>query len=467
MAKIVDLTYKNRDHMTLRSASSRKDSQEVPVDPNSAMSKALTNPLVLDLIFGNLGLPDLKTSRLVCREWNDVGATFLGKRALLQVNKLFSYEGSEPAKMTTVNEKLIRRLLISEKFDSSIPTNKKTEVMIRALTHVEKVSELTSEIKFLVTQKEFISAFLEGIRLLGSTKIEHVGIFRFWRGHSVNTIPAQEYQKLPPQSSLTSLKFEALSDFQHDGNEFRPLIQIWLDCAPNLTSLDIATTFYPNLDGCTSLKVLKFKLVKCYNEHYRHLNVTMMLSQVKNSLIKLELDHSMHNYVASEQIQTAEEVPVMSELTSLAIHAVDVYKIGIGFEAEYNIFFFTCDITTTVLDWMPLWTSAAINRFMKPFEMWDLERVNVSVEVKESALLIDALQAISVLKGVKKVQFGVPYIHNTMDNIFDIFQDVILHIGSFKSVGITINELAPEIVERLQLIGEASGAPIHFIGRSE
>ncbi|XP_035714409.1 uncharacterized protein LOC110858262 isoform X2 [Folsomia candida] len=310
MAKIVDLTYKNRDHMTLRSASSRKDSQEVPVDPNSAMSKALTNPLVLDLIFGNLGLPDLKTSRLVCREWNDVGATFLGKRALLQVNKLFSYEGSEPAKMTTVNEKLIRRLLISEKFDSSIPTNKKTE-------------------------KEFISAFLEGIRLLGSTKIEHVGIFRFWRGHSVNTIPAQEYQKLPPQSSLTSLKFEALSDFQHDGNEFRPLIQIWLDCAPNLTSLDIATTFYPNLDGCTSLKVLKFKLVKCYNEHYRHLNVTMMLSQVKNSLIKLELDHSMHNYVASEQIQTAEEVPVMSELTSLAIHAVDVYKIGDFFNEKH------------------------------------------------------------------------------------------------------------------------------------
>ncbi|OXA44020.1 uncharacterized protein LOC110858026 [Folsomia candida] len=540
MAKVVDLTDKNRHPMTLRSASSREDSEKVPVDFNTAMSKALQNPLVLDAIFANLGLPDLKTSRLVCKEWADVGATFLGKRALLQVNKLFSYEDSETAKMAPVNDKLMRRLIISDKFDSSIPTNKKADVITRAITHVDNVSRLTREIKFLVSRKEFVPAFLEGIRMLGSTRIEHMGIFRAWGGGSIDTIPANAYEKLPSQPCLTSLKFQALSDFQHrvaDCNEFRPLIQVWLDSAPNLTSFDVATPFNPNLEACTSLKVLKFKLLKCCDSHYRQINVTKMLTQVKDSLIELELCHSVHDYVPLQQIQTADEVPVMSNLTSLTIHAAKVYEIGdffnenhfpklrsfsvrngfkpssllthvnlwsrhrgvhslelimdhyawevqefggkmidlfpsvkeFDFRMDLTFFTFPCDISVPFLQGEPVWTSAAIYRFMIPFQMWDLKRVNISLRLLDSALMIDALKAISVLKGVKRVQFIFPYIYDKRANNFStsFVQDVILHSGPFKSVEITINELAPEIVERVQLQIQASGAPIHFVGRSE
>ncbi|OXA43936.1 uncharacterized protein LOC110858178 [Folsomia candida] len=540
MAKVVDLTSKNRHPMTLRSASSREDSKEVPVDLNTAMSKALQNPLVLDLIFSNLGLPDLKTSRLVCPEWADVGTTFLGRRALLHLNKLFSYEGSEPAKMTPVNDKLMRRLLISDKFDSSIPTNKKADVITRALAQVDGVSELTREITFLVGQKELVLAFLKGIRMLGSTNIQHVAIIRAWKADSVDSIPPQAIQLLPPQPNLTSLKFQIHSDFQYDRTtgckEFQPLLQIWLNSAPNLTSLDVATSFYPNLEACTSLIVLKFKFLKCCDEHYRHLNVTKMLTQVKDSLIELELCHYVTDYVSLQQIQPAEEVPVMSRLTSLTIHAEKVYEIHdfynekrfpklrsislrTGFQPssllkhlnlwiphrgvksvtlildyyswevqefggkminlfpsvkEFDLrmgltcFAFPLHLPEMFLEGEPVWRSTAIQRFMEPFQMWDLKRVNVSLRLPESALLINALQAISVLKGVKRVQFFFRCIYNTRVNFSaSLVQDVILHSGAFKSVEITIHEMAPEIVEQLQLIVEASGAPIRFIGRSE
>ncbi|XP_021962357.1 uncharacterized protein LOC110858030 isoform X1 [Folsomia candida] len=518
------------------------DSKKMNVGPNV---EPLKISLILEAIFSNLDLPELKTSRLVCREWDKVGVTLLGKMALLHVNKLFSSEASEPAEMTPVNDKLILRLFISDKFDSSIPEDKKTELMTRALTLVEKVSDLTREIKFLVGQKEFVPAFLEGIRMLGSTKIKHVGIFRAWGDNSVDTIPAQAYGELPPQSSLTSLKFEALSNNQPDAtknvqydpvvycSELLPLIKIWLDSAPNLTSLDVATSFNPNLEACTKLEVLKFKLFRCCDEHYRDLNVTEMLTQVKDSLIELELCHSVRTYESMKHIQL-EEVPVMLKLTSLTIHAVEVYEIGdffneknfpeltsislrngfppssllthlnmwtqhgrvhsltldMGSDAsnvqefggemvdlfpsvkaldlrlDMKVFNIT-DITPPVRDdWIPLWTPASIRRFMEPFQIWDLQRVNVSVEVNASALLIDALQAISLLKGDKKVQFDFTWIDDTSDNFSDRVQDMITHSETFKRVEIKIN-MAPDIVERLQRIVEASGAPIHFIGKSE
>ncbi|OXA64451.1 uncharacterized protein LOC110856651 [Folsomia candida] len=538
MARVPDITDKNRDQIMLRRPAFSPKGRSFKgfnlkkglVDTNAARSRALKNPLVLDLIFGNLGLPDLKTSRLVCREWADVGAIVLGKRAFLQVNQLFSCEWFKPVEMAPVNDKLIRRVLISDKFDSSIPTYMKTGVITIALTQVAKLSQLTREIKFLVSQKEFVPAFLEGIRILGSTKIQHVGIFSAWKRDIASTIPAEACQNLPPQPSLTSLKFEALSHLQHDlitgCNEFQPLIQVWLDAAPNLTSLDVVTSFYPNLEACTSLRVLKFKLIMCCNEHYPHLNlanVTKMLAQVKDSLVKLELCHRVNDYDSMQQIQSAEEVPVMSKLTSFAIDAGEVYQVRDFYNEEHfpklrsfsvqkglklfshlnlwsrhrgvhslvliidyvseeqefvgkmvdlfpavkefdlrldlTVLTFTGDMTTTMFYYEPSWTSAAIHQFMKPFQMWDLERVNVSVEVQESALLIDALQAISVLKGVKRVQFCFPCKDNTMDNFSATFQDVILHCRTFKSVEITRSEfrVEPEIVEQMQLMIEASG----------
>lgn len=68
-----------------------------------------------------------------------------------------------------------------------------------------------------------------------------------------------------------------------------------IDSAPNLTCLDVETPFYPDLEGCKNLKVLKFHFVKC--DHHTisdcpDLNlgsVMKMLTQVKDSLIELVL----------------------------------------------------------------------------------------------------------------------------------------------------------------------------------
>ncbi|XP_035714097.1 uncharacterized protein LOC118438271 [Folsomia candida] len=89
------------------------------------MSNPLLNPVVLDLVFARLSIPELKQVRFVCREWSDVSATVLGKRTFLKANKLFRYDGTNLSRPAAVAENLIRRLRIhsdSSHFHPSIPT---------------------------------------------------------------------------------------------------------------------------------------------------------------------------------------------------------------------------------------------------------------------------------------------------------------------------------------------------------
>ncbi|XP_035712332.1 uncharacterized protein LOC110855752 isoform X2 [Folsomia candida] len=511
---------KNLHNMKLQSTSSgegRNFPNFARVNANNAISKAIRNPLILDAVFANLDLPDLKTSRLVCYDWADVASTLLGKCAYLHVNKLFSYKPSKFDEVPPVSDKLMRRLLISDKFDRSIRSKKKkSEVITKAITELPKLFELIREIKLVTPKKEFVFVFLRGMISLGTTKVQRVDILSAWKGDKVYTIPA--YGKLSPQPNLTSLRFHVVCEFRFIGitgyEEFQPVIQIWTDSAPNLTTLDIAAPLYPNLEGCKSLKVLKLRCLTRFMHCPPSLSLgklTDMLGQVKDSLIELEL------YVRAStlEMEPVKGGPVMSKLTTLSIHATNSYRILNFFGEDHfpklkTLRVHSCYGDLSFFSFLNLWrrhrgvkslsltldfiesgeefggqvvnlfpavkefrlnmnmknvqlnSNLTINRIFEPFQTLDLERVNILVDgLNQSTVVINVLKAMSALKGIKSVRFLNT---NIVESEFSPrIHGLILLSRGFKRVEISGHE-DPEILERMRPIFEASGAPINFTG---
>lgn len=298
---------------------------EVETSENVAMSTALLNPIVrtylicnsssflcspfhvefshhfyqvLEAIFGHLDVPDLKTTRLVCRDWNELGTTVLGKQSCLHVTPIFCYHTSDLHLIAPIHPKLMRNVIISSEFDASIHLKKTAAVIAKGFTILP---EFTGEIKFYARQRKFIRAFLDGMTMLKSTKIRAILIYM----HETNANECfderqiQACRKLPVQTSLTSLHF----DISHDTgrtNGVQTALQVLIDSAPNLTHLFVNATFYPNLEGCQNLKFLKFYFIQFIFGYVNCAHATCpdfklgavikMLEQVKDSLIELELD---------------------------------------------------------------------------------------------------------------------------------------------------------------------------------
>ncbi|XP_021959841.2 uncharacterized protein LOC110855744 [Folsomia candida] len=481
---------------------------------DDAMSKIFRNPLILDVIFAKLDLPDLKTCRLVCHDWNDVGVNFLAKRAFLHANKLFPSKFDE---VPPVSDKLMRHLLISDSFDQSIQSDEeKTEVITKAVT---KVSESTREIRFVPAQKEFIPPFLERMRTLGSTRVQRIDILSAWeRDTDDSIIPPETYQKLPPQVNLTSLGLRFLPSFLYPRttscDEFQPLVQIWLDAAPNLTTLAISASLYPNLEGCKSLKVLKLECMAHFVHYPGNLNLTKltdMLEQVKDSLIELDL----HISSSTEEMEPVTGGPIMSKLTTLSIHATDGNEILDFFDEDHFPQLKTLHVQdihedSSISSFLDLWRRhrgvqsltltmnlfedfedeefeeeivdlfpavkefnlvltdidfdgiPTLSEITEPFKTWDLERVSVHVDgVSKTSELMDVLKAMSGLKGAKSAQFWAVYIKEDQFSVH--IQDLIMFSKGFKKVEI-FGGVVPEIMERMRAVFEASGAPIDFTG---
>lgn len=248
---------------------------------------------ILDHILALLNLTDLKMCRLVCRNWAEVGGSLLGKRTFFPVTQLFRYNGSNLYQATPVTQNLMRCITISDKFDPSVPTSKKATVITKIFTDLPHLSQFTREIRFLVNQTEFATAFVNGMRKLdkSATKIQQIDIFVSWIP-SIEEYPAYT-EKLPFLTSLTSIKFVLHGLTRQTGVDvhgFQPLLQTLLDSAPNLTTLNVVSPYYPNLEGCKNLKDLDFCLMR--SGHSRNLDMVDaigMLVQVKDSLIELKL----------------------------------------------------------------------------------------------------------------------------------------------------------------------------------
>ncbi|XP_021961515.1 uncharacterized protein LOC110857211 [Folsomia candida] len=514
--------------MKLRSSSS--------LEKTIVISKALRNPLILNLIFAKLNTTNLRTARLVCREWGDVGAGLLGKRTALNVNKLFRYDGTKLYLQTHVAENFMRRISISDRFYPSVPIEKMANVITKVFTDLAHVFQVTREIYFRVSQRETATAFVNGLRKLNktTTNIQKISVSVYWKqpiSHGRGVYSAYT-KKLPILTNLTSIEFSICWDIlreNFDVHGFQPLLQALMDSAPNLNSLDVSSNFFPNFEGCKNLKVLNFRLIRQapYKVPNRDLVAAIgMLAQVKDTLIEMGLSSHVSGDVMPRKWQSL-DVPVMSKLTSLSIHPTAIYMcqdflnenhlpalkdLFLGFSnrsaaliasPHLNLWKRHSGVKSLKLELDGRWLKNAngiglqivrlfpsvkklevgmawkdvinnkylevnkeeVKQIMTPYRNWDLEEASVRFDgVNASSVLMTVLENMTTWRGVKSANFR--YAGITQDDFSASIEDLILHSRGFKSVkiGSCRRDVVPEILEVIQPILAASGAPIQVTG---
>ncbi|XP_035711734.1 uncharacterized protein LOC118437065 [Folsomia candida] len=208
---------------------SSKDDGGDSFNNNNAVTKVLRNPLILNLIFARLSVPDLKSSRLVCHDWLDISTGFLAKRTSLHVNKLFRYDDSSKlVDLAPVNDKLVQRIRFCNNFLPSVPTNKTNEVISDA------------------------------VRMLNFARVRHITVFITNNNVVTGSSVVRACQKLPILPNLTSLKFKVNPYVTHGTLQVlnaAHLLNLFVDAGPNLTSLNVAGALYPNLGGVKTSKL--------------------------------------------------------------------------------------------------------------------------------------------------------------------------------------------------------------------
>ncbi|XP_035713604.1 uncharacterized protein LOC118438032 [Folsomia candida] len=314
-------------------------------------------------------------------------------------------------------------------------------------------------------------------------------------------------KKLPVQTNLTSIEFKVyrLSRKRSLGfHAFQPLLQILLDSAPNLTSLDVISPFYPNLEGCKKLKVLKF--MPYVFQNFDLAAEIGMLAQVKESLIEMELRYVGDKMIEMPRQSQNLDVPVMSKLVSLTIYPPIMYLFqdffhedhlpalkslilttkyfrSAGFESHLNLWKRHRGVQSIKLQLDSLtqmdanalgrqivglfpsvkkfelisylgWTNSiqGINQMMTPYQNWNLEEGNVFGDgINASSTFFAVLENMAKWKGVKRVHFK--YQRSTRDAFFAAIKDLNLQSRGFKSVKISdynrITITDPEILEVL------------------
>ncbi|XP_035700884.1 uncharacterized protein LOC118433251 [Folsomia candida] len=380
----------------------------------------------------------------------------------------------------------------------------------------EHVSQSTRQIHFDIEQIKFVTSFVNGMRKLGDLpNLEHISISVFWMG-GIGVYPA--YKKLPLLTNLTSLTFHLNGHVQQASYGFQPLLQILIDSAPNLTSLNVRSSSYPNLEGCKkNLKVLKFVLVKPAPSFLLDFNPAIkMLAEVKDSLIEMEFRDEIPAMLHSHNLEEL-DVPVMSKMTSVTIHPAATYLFPDFFNEDHlprleSLFLSVTNrseglaLSPHLNLWKPhggvkslklqlgevdaneigrqivaLFPSVTkfelisslgcnnsvlgINQMMPPYQKWDLEEALVSWEgVHTADTLVAVLKNMAAWKGDKSIEFTSTWVMK--DDFFPSIKDLIVHSTGFKSVQISGGYwgVVPEILAVIQPILEGSGAPIRITG---
>lgn len=211
--------------------------------------------------------------------------------------------------MTSVNDKLKRRIRIFGVFPPFIPANKTIDLFNNIITSIPNLSKSTCEIHFFVTQNKFAIAFLNWIAGFSTTNVQHVAI-------SISQEPGireqedqiEEYPKLPIIANLTSITFQPYRRGQIEGpHGLETFLQVLIDSAPNLTSLNVCGTFCPNLAGCKKLNVLifhfkQFPRIGPATRQFNLATIIEMLAQVKDSLTEMTLHYDGNSIFNRAQV---------------------------------------------------------------------------------------------------------------------------------------------------------------------
>ncbi|XP_035708178.1 uncharacterized protein LOC110850285 isoform X2 [Folsomia candida] len=277
-----------------------------------AMNKALLNPVILHKVFCSLDTPTLKSVRLVCTLWAEVGATILGKQGRLPFSTPPTCE-----ELTSFNPKLARNIeLLFRKIikchcidDCSCPPN---------------LTNLPSNFVIILPQ---ISDKLETLELLGVKTFEPLqeiwSTYHFARLTHISIIANGVYldKMTPPAQVSPSCREPSSKDFMST------ICHNLVNSAPNLEEIDLKANFYWDLTACGKLKTFQVKHYSWGGVQSEIYEMTKMLESCGHSLETLTLDY-LGSYNGPIELDLH-----FPNLTHLRLHATHVYSV----EASVNI----------------------------------------------------------------------------------------------------------------------------------
>ncbi|OXA54844.1 hypothetical protein Fcan01_10222 [Folsomia candida] len=333
-----------------------------------ASTKALMNPLVLNLVFSYMDAPTLKSARSVCTLWADLGAAFLGE----QVTVTFRTEhccrkktSKSSKELASLHPKLARSILLIM-FPSpcgwvSLPKNLTTNLP-QISNHIV-ILDVMMISKFIPTLEQmWRTHHFPNLGLLTLTviliKVDHrdtsededdnSGHFivdEDNHGHFAHSIDQDDEESddaveivvvapkipqfltLPNLRSLKIVVREQNENGQDDG--ISSICQRLLNSAPNILHVDIDASFYPDFTPCEKLKVLSYTFVQYFDdwaeadEFVDTSELAGMLDTCRNSLSGLSLScpHDWENFAPGTFV-------LPSSPTLMVMHIEEMYPLG-------------------------------------------------------------------------------------------------------------------------------------------
>ncbi|XP_035713638.1 uncharacterized protein LOC118438051 isoform X2 [Folsomia candida] len=261
--------------------------------------KALFNPLILYNVFSSLDTPTLKSVRLVCTLWADVGTTFLGKQALLTYS--IPPNPRNCKELTSFNPELARNIALQFYKDTKCCYN-------YPCTCPPNVTNLPPNFVLILPE---ISDKLETLKFSNLQAFELVQeiwcIFNFSNlTHLWITVNGKEHGRKvpPPPPQVETAEFRPLPNLKAFFLEISPICrEYWskgvmtfcqnlVNSAPHLEEVDLTANFYLDMKACGKLKNLRFNYDARSGLQFKTGEMTKMLESCRDSLESLTLDHT-------------------------------------------------------------------------------------------------------------------------------------------------------------------------------
>ncbi|XP_035712385.1 uncharacterized protein LOC110855760 isoform X1 [Folsomia candida] len=255
-------------------------------------TKALLNPLILHKVFCSLDVPTLKSVRLVCTLWADVGATYLGKKGrftLSAESDLTSFLPSLDTDLAKNVHLLFRRCVC---YDICKCPPDLTNLLSNFVLLLPQISDQLETLRFF-----HVNAFEPLQEIWSSYDFRNLTQILI----KVNGLCLDKRAPPPP----TMAKFRALPNLKVFHVEMWPevrnsllmtvvttIFQNLVNSAPNLEDFYLDAMFYLDLTPCGKLKTFRHNYFSMAGFQLQIPEMTKMLASCRNSVENLTLENA-------------------------------------------------------------------------------------------------------------------------------------------------------------------------------
>lgn len=298
-----------------------------------------------------MDLSTVKDIRLVCQDWADVGASFLGRCAFLNPYKIFQNQDPShivPASSFIFNPKLGRHLQISatKSLDDEILSAKASN-FLNLCFHVNRFTTDVTLVVDKFTCLQFVEALIRHeFPYLRSIKV----IMQQDSGFIGHSDYPQEIAPFPVRPSLKRIVYKlnplticsaVIPTSAH------PVLPALVNSAPNLQQLVVMDNFYPALENCRKLSSLKlvgapvtqkpfvnefeihnrsYSSTYLSNENFRAEKFLMAIIQVQERVRELFIGICVEDYWDLPRTAAVDfELPCLPNLNSMEVDGIHIF----------------------------------------------------------------------------------------------------------------------------------------------